>query len=46
MPEPRNVRWDIAALIVAAASVFVWLSLLTHDPADPLPNLPGPLANL
>ncbi|MDZ4850272.1 MAG: DNA translocase FtsK [Pirellulaceae bacterium] len=46
MAEPRNIRWDIAALIVAAASVFVWLSLLTHDPADPLPSLPGPLANL
>ncbi len=46
MPEPRNVRWDIAALIVAAASVFVWLSLLTHDPADPLPKLPSPLSRL
>jgi DNA segregation ATPase FtsK/SpoIIIE, S-DNA-T family len=46
MPEPRNVRWDIAALIVTALGVFVWLSLWTHDPADPLPPLPSPLARL
>ncbi|MFN9917309.1 MAG: DNA translocase FtsK 4TM domain-containing protein, partial [Pirellulaceae bacterium] len=44
MPEPRKVRWDIAALAVAAVSVFVWLSLLTHDSADPLPELPVPLS--
>jgi S-DNA-T family DNA segregation ATPase FtsK/SpoIIIE len=46
MADPRNVRWDIAALFVAAIGVFVWLSLLTHDPADPLPPLPSPLAKL
>ncbi len=46
MPEPRNVRWDFAALIVAALGIFVWLSLWTHDPADPLPPLPSPLASL
>jgi S-DNA-T family DNA segregation ATPase FtsK/SpoIIIE len=46
MPEPRKVRWDIAALAVAAVSVFVWLSLLTHDSADPLPELPVPLGQL
>ncbi len=46
MPDPRNVRWDIAALVVAAIGAFVWLSLLTHDPADPLPPVPKAIAGL
>jgi DNA segregation ATPase FtsK/SpoIIIE, S-DNA-T family len=39
MSDSRNVRWDMAALFVGAIAVFVWLSLLSHDAADPLPTL-------
>lgn len=45
MSEPRNIRWDIAALVLAAFSFFVWMSLLSYDAADPLTPAPA-LANL
>ncbi len=41
MSDARNIRWDIAALLFATVSLFVWASLLTYDPADPL--TPAPL---
>ena len=34
MTEPRNVRWDMAAIAMATAAVFVTLSLWSHDAAD------------
>ncbi len=40
MSEPRNIRWDIAALLLAAFALFVWTSLLTYDAADPLSPTP------
>jgi len=36
MENPRSVRWDVAAVVMFAASALLWLSLLTHDPADNL----------
>ncbi len=34
MAEPRNLRWDIAALVALTAAIFVSMSLWSHDPAD------------
>ncbi len=44
MAEPRNVRWDIAALIMCTAAIFVTLSLWSHDPADVVGPLIPPLS--
>ncbi len=41
MSDQRNIRWDILALTLAAVVVFVWISLLTNQPADQL--YPSPL---
>lgn len=32
----RSVRWDILGVFLFGTAAFVWLSLLTHDPADDL----------
>lgn len=40
MENQRSVRWDVAAVVMFAASALVWLSLLSHDAADNLGDLP------
>ncbi len=40
MTNQRSVRWDLAAVAMFAAAAVVWLSLLTHDPADNLGTFP------
>lgn len=44
MENQRSVRWDIAAVVMFAASAVLWLSLFTHDPADNLGEFNGTLA--
>jgi S-DNA-T family DNA segregation ATPase FtsK/SpoIIIE len=34
MGDPRSVRYDVAVLVLAAINLFVWLSLISYDPAD------------
>lgn len=46
MSDDRKIEFDIEALILAAGCVFLWLSLLSYDPADPVGALPGPLSRL
>jgi DNA segregation ATPase FtsK/SpoIIIE, S-DNA-T family len=41
MSEPRNIRWDIAALVFSAVAVFVWLSLVSYDAGDPVTPAPA-----
>ncbi|AMV33895.1 DNA translocase SpoIIIE [Pirellula sp. SH-Sr6A] len=40
MENQRSVRWDVAAVVMFAASSLVWLSLLSHDAADNLGEMP------
>lgn len=44
MAEPRNVQWDIAALAMFAASVFVLFALWSHDPKDVVGPLVSPFS--
>lgn len=46
MSNERKVRWDILALFVGAASLFVWIALLSHQPADPVGSLAWPFSLL
>ncbi len=41
MEKQRSVRWDVAAVVMFAAAALVWLSLLTHDAADDLGEMPS-----
>ena len=45
MENQRSVRWDVAAVVMFAASALLWLSLLTHDAADDLGEFKGNLAS-
>jgi S-DNA-T family DNA segregation ATPase FtsK/SpoIIIE len=38
----RNLRKDLSALVLAALVVFLAASLVSYDPADPLPELIAP----
>jgi S-DNA-T family DNA segregation ATPase FtsK/SpoIIIE len=40
----RNLRKDLAALVLAALVVFLAVALGSYDPADPLPALTPPLS--
>lgn len=40
---PRKIEFDVEAIVLSALCVFLWLSLLSYDPADPLGDLPSPL---
>ncbi len=42
MSTSRKVHWDIAALFMGAFAILVWVSLLTHDPADSIGPLIAP----
>lgn len=46
MTEERKIEFDIEALILAAGCGFLWLSLLSYDPADSVGQLPSPLNSL
>ncbi len=45
MSDSRQIEFDIEALLLAALCVFVWLSLLSYDPADSVGPLPAPLSH-
>ncbi len=46
MSGSRKIEFDIEALVLSAGCVFLWLSLLTYDPADNVGRLPAPLSSL
>ncbi|HBE72215.1 MAG TPA: DNA translocase FtsK, partial [Planctomycetaceae bacterium] len=39
MTQERKIEFDIEALVLAAICVFMWLSLLSHSPADRVSGL-------
>ena len=43
MSDSRRIEFDIEALLLTAVCVFLWLSLLSYDPADAVAPLPSPL---
>lgn len=43
MSASRQIEFDIEALLLSAFCVFLWLSLLSYDPADPVLQFPAPL---
>lgn len=45
MENRRSVRWDVAAIVMFAASALLWLSLLSHDSADNLGDFSGAIGN-
>ncbi len=42
----RKVEFDLEAVILSAICVFLWLSLLSYDPADMGGSLPRPFSGL
>ena len=46
MENQRSVRWDVAAVVMFAASALLWLSLLTHDAADNLGDFSGSISSI
>ncbi|MFN3191093.1 MAG: DNA translocase FtsK 4TM domain-containing protein [Aureliella sp.] len=44
MTDERQIEFDVEAILLTAICVFLWLCLLTFDPADSVGPLPGPLA--
>jgi DNA segregation ATPase FtsK/SpoIIIE, S-DNA-T family len=42
----RKIEFDVEAILLSALCIFLWLSLLSFDPADNLANLPRPLQSL
>ena len=46
MENRRSVRWDVAAIVMFAASALLWLSLMTHDSADNLGDFSGFLGSV
>lgn len=42
----RKIEFDVEAIALSALCVFIWLSLLSYDPADNLSDLPRPLKNI
>ena len=45
MSDPRRIEFDIEALLLTALCVFLWLSLLSYDPADAVAPLPSLLSH-
>ena len=45
MPEPRNLKADLAALVLLALALFLAIALATYNPADPPSTLVYPLAS-
>ncbi|MEZ6135397.1 MAG: DNA translocase FtsK 4TM domain-containing protein [Pirellulaceae bacterium] len=44
--ESRKIEFDIEALLLSAACTFLWVSLLSYDPADSVGELPSPLSRI
>ena len=42
----RKIEFDVEAIALSALCIFIWLSLLSYDPADNLSDLPRPLKNV
>ncbi len=43
MTEPRQVKFDVEATALAGLCLFLWVSLLSYDAADPVGPLVAPL---
>lgn len=43
MSETRKIEFDLEAIALLAVCTFLWLSLLSYDPADPIGPLIAPL---
>lgn len=43
MSESRQIEFDIEALLLSALCIFLWLSLLSYDPADSVGKVPSPI---
>lgn len=46
MFENRDLRQDLLALTLLAATIFLTVALVTYDPADPIGELPRPFQRL
>ncbi len=44
--DARRIEFDVEALLLSAVCLFLWLSLLSHDPADSLGTLSFPLSSI
>lgn len=40
MSNDRNIEFDVEALLLTAGCIFLWLSLISYDPADSIGELP------
>ena len=45
-PDTRKIEFDLEAVFLSAVCLFLWLSLLSYDPADVGGNLPSPFTGL
>ncbi|MGN6134821.1 MAG: DNA translocase FtsK 4TM domain-containing protein, partial [Aureliella sp.] len=43
MSEPRKIKFDVEATVLAGVCALLWVSLLTYDAADPIGPLVMPL---
>lgn len=46
MSDSRQIHFDIEALLLSGLCLFLWLSLVSYDPADAVAQVPGPLSRL
>ena len=46
MSSERQIEFDVEAILLSAFSVFLWVSLVTYDPADPVGGVVSPLDQL
>ena len=45
-PNSRKIEFDLEAVLLSAVCLFLWLSLLSYDPADVGGALPSPFTGL
>ena len=45
-PAARKLELDVEAIVLAGVCLFLWMSLLSYDPADPVTQLIYPLNRL
>ncbi len=45
-PTTRKIEFDLEAVLLSAVCMFLWLSLLSYDPADVGGTLPSPFSGL
>ena len=38
--QDRKIEFDVEAVLLSAACVFMWLSLVSYDPADSIGPIP------